>query len=53
MIRDLTELTLEQFHEWIQSIVNETLFESRDRLATLLTENADKVALAEEFRDFF
>ena len=53
MKRDLTELTPEQFHEWIQSIVNETLFESRDRLFTLLTENADKVALAEEFRDFF
>lgn len=53
MKRDLTELTHEEFHEWIQSIVNETLFESRNRLATLLTENANRAALEEEFRDFF
>ena len=53
MIRDITKLTPEQFHEWIQSIVDETLFESRERLVTLLTENATKAALEEEFRDFF
>ena len=50
---NIIELTPEQFREWVQSIVNESLFESRGRLVTLLAENADKAALEEEFRDFF
>ena len=50
---NITELIPEQFREWIQSIVDESLFESRRRLVALLAENADKAALEEEFRDFF
>ena len=53
MTPNITELTPEQFREWVQSIVDESLFASRGRLVTLLAENADKAALEEEFRDFF
>lgn len=31
MIPNITELTPDQFHEWIQSIVDEPLFASRER----------------------
>ena len=53
MTPNITELTPVQFHEWVQSIVAETLFESRERLVALLAENANTEALAEEFREFF
>ena len=53
MTPNITELTPAQFHEWVQSIVDETLFESRERLVALLAENANTEALAEEFREFF
>ena len=53
MTPNITELTPAQFHEWGQSIVDETLFESRERLVALLAENANTEALAEEFREFF
>ena len=53
MILNITELTPEQFRDWIQSLVNESLFESRERLVALLANNADRAALEAELRDFF
>ena len=53
MIPNITEFTPEQFREWIQFLVNESLFESRERLVALLTNNADRAALEAELRDFF
>lgn len=50
---NVTEFTPEQFREWIQALVNEPLFESRERLVALLTNNADRAALETELRDFF
>ena len=53
MIPSITEFTPEQFRAWIQFLVNESLFESRERLVALLTNNADRAALEAELRDFF
>ena len=53
MIPNITELTPEQFRDWIQSLVNESLFESRERLVAVLANNADRAALEAELRDFF
>ena len=53
MTPNITKLAPERLREWIQSIVDETLFESHRRLVALLAENADKAVLEEEFRDFF
>ena len=53
MIPNVTELTPEQFRHWVQSLVDEPLFESRDRLVAFLAEHADTAALEAEFRDFF
>ncbi len=53
MTPNITEFTPEQFREWIQALVDDTLFESRERLVALLTNNADRAALEAELRDFF
>ena len=53
MVPSITEFTPEQFRAWIQSLVDDTLFESRERLVALLTNNADRAALEAELRDFF
>ena len=53
MTPNATEFTSEQFRDWVQSLVNESLFESRERLVALLTNNADRAALEAELRDFF
>lgn len=49
----LTAMTPAQFREWLSSIVNESLFTHRDKLAALLAQNADRETLAEGFREFF
>ena len=53
MTPNVTEFTSEQFRAWVQSLVNESLFESRERLVALLTNNSDRAALEAELRDFF
>ena len=42
-----------QFNNWLASIVNEEIFPSRERLVTLLAEDAPHEELEEEFREFF
>ena len=53
MIPNITEFTSEQFRDGVQPLVNESLFESRERLVALLANRADKAALEAEFRIFF
>lgn len=53
MLPNITEFTPEQFRVWIQPFVDDTLFESRERLVALLTNNADRAALEAELRVFF
>ena len=53
MIPNITEFTPEQFRDWVQSLVNESLFESRERLVALLANNTDRAALEAGLRDFF
>ncbi len=53
IVKDVTTLTPKQFREWVGSVVKDSLFTARDRLVVLLAEDADRVALEEEFREFF
>ena len=49
----LTDMTPEQFRNWLYSIAEHPLFADRERLLTLLTADADREALTEAFREFF
>ena len=49
----LTDLTPAQFREWLRPIINEALFEDRDKLVTLLAQDVDRETLTEGFRAFF
>lgn len=49
----LKGLTPAQFREWLRPIINEALFEDRDKLAALLAQNVDRETLTEGFRAFF
>ncbi len=53
MPHDITDMTHAQFSTWLMPIVECSLFESRERLMTLLAENADRNALEAEFREFY
>ena len=49
----ITDLTPAQFREWLRPIINEALFEDRDKLVTLLAQDVDRETLTEGFRAFF
>jgi len=53
MIRNITDMTPQQFHNWFVPIVNEDIFTSRERLIALLAKDAPYTELEEEFREFF
>jgi hypothetical protein len=53
MTLNITEITAQQFCDWVVSIVNEDIFASRERLAVLLAKDAAREELEEEFREFF
>ena len=53
MTYDITKMTHAQFSTWLVPIVGRPLFESRERLVTLLAENTDREALESEFREFY
>ena len=48
----VTDMTSAQFREWCLLIMNEALFNDRDKLVTLLAQNTDR-GLTEGFRAFF
>ncbi len=49
----ITDMTLEQFSNWLAPIVNCEIFASRECLIALLAEGAPHEKLEEEFREFF
>jgi len=53
MMHNITDMTSQQLCDWLASIVNEDIFVSREKLITLLAENASHEELEEEFREFF
>lgn len=53
MTYEITKMTHAQFSTWLVPIVDRPLFESRERLVTLLAENTDREALESEFREFY
>ena len=53
MKHDITDMTHTQFSTWLTPIVERSLFESRERLVALLTENTDRESLVAEFREFY
>ena len=50
---DITDMTHAQFSTWLIPMVDRALFEARERLVSLLAENADRDALESEFREFY
>lgn len=53
MTYDITKMTHAQFSAWLVPIVARPLFESRERLVTLLAENTDREALETELQEFY
>ena len=53
MITHITDMTLEQFSNWLAPIVNCEIFASRECLIALLAEGAPHEELEDEFREFF
>ena len=53
MMLNIIDMTSQQFHNWLASIVNEEIFASREKLITLLAANSSHEALEQEFREFF
>ena len=53
MARNITDMTHAQLSTWLTPIVDRSLFESRERLMSLLAENTDRDALESEFREFY
>ena len=53
MKHNITGMTHTQFSTWLTPIVNCPLFESRERLVALLTENSDRAALETELQEFY
>ena len=49
----ITDMTLEQFSNWLAPIVNCKVFASRECLIALLAEGAPHEELEDEFREFF
>ena len=50
---NIVDMSQTQFSSWLMPIVDRSLFESRERLMTLLSQNADRDALEAEFREFY
>ena len=53
MAPHITDMTLEQFSDWLAPLVNCEIFASRECLIALLAEGAPHEELEEEFREFF
>ena len=53
MALNMIEMTHAQLSTWLMPIVDGSLFESRERLVSLLAENTDRDALKSEFREFY
>ena len=53
MTHNITNMTQAQLTAWLMPIVDCSLFESRERLATLLAESADRDTLETELREFY
>ncbi|MYK16796.1 hypothetical protein F4055_01325 [Candidatus Poribacteria bacterium] len=53
MKHDITGMSHAQFSTWLTPMVDRALFEARERLVSLLAENADRDALEAEFREFY
>ena len=53
MTPNITDMTCQQFRDWVASIVNGDIFTSRERLTALLAKDAPHEELEEEFREFF
>ena len=53
MTSNIKEMLPEEFRIWILPIIGGTLFESRERLMKLLTDDADRTAIETEFREYF
>ena len=53
MADKITDMTHAQLSTWLMPIVDGSLFESRERLVSLLAENTDRDALESEFREFY
>ena len=53
MKHDITGMSHAQFSTWLIPMVDRALFEARERLVSLLAENADRDALESEFREFY
>ena len=53
MADKITDMTHAQLSTWLMPIIDGSLFESRERLVSLLAENTDREALASEFREFY
>ena len=49
----LTDMSPAQFREWLCPLMNEPLFEDRDKLITLLAQDTDRETLTEGFRAVF
>jgi hypothetical protein len=49
---NVADMSQTQFSSWLMPIVDRSLFESRERLMTLLSQNANRDALETEFREF-
>ena len=53
MQHNIVDMTHAQFSTWLAPILNQFLFESRERLIALLAENSDRDALETELREFY
>lgn len=53
MTPNITDMTLEQFSDWLLPIVDVEIFRSREQLITLLAGDSPHEELEEEFREFF
>ena len=53
MTANITDMTSQQFHNWLAPIVNGDIFTSRERLIALLAKDAPHDKLEGEFRAFF
>lgn len=51
-MKNITEMTPTEFRELLKTLVNEEIFESRERLAALLAKNGSREALEAEFLEF-
>lgn len=51
-MKNITEMTPVEFRELLKTLVNEEIFNSRERLAVLLAKNGSREALEAEFLEF-